>query len=1054
MSSGYTKNPKTGELIKILQLETSLWRDQKTLVWLDDVPTEPAATPNQWMRWDIGATSIAAAERLAAAGLEPSLVACLDDDATVKQWLQAGAWSKYHLIAVRKSFVDWMGIEELVKLKVTNMLCLDEVAQLYPYTGPVWDGTTEDAKICIALALRFGRSFPIAPTTYRVSLAAQRGLRCEAELQAPPQLIWITQAYTPSKARRAREIQACLKALEESPVIDKLVLLNESASTTAPTSPQAEQHIVGRRLHYSDVIRWIRDEAPPNALVAFANSDIVPDADSFRALWSVDLLSKPRFLALLRWETESLSDEHRAAAQLFGPRADSQDTWIVGARQVQEGGFADLTPFEFPFGQAGCDNALTLEMLRKKFAVANPALTLKTYHYHSSQVRTYDPLDVVAKPAYLYISPSGLHDMEPRIQLKASRSITPASFDRPVRGPLSAAQARTFCTMVARATEQQVLLDPIGPNTWQPPKTPLYELQDAFQSRDGLVFTYDSILVGPTKASAKAWSESQLSSMAASVSADTAVAVPLSNSVATNPTEFVLSYLAKVLYTQKVMGWDTSEFWCSRVKPIAEALSAFRWPSREVPVLSRDENQQAWCKKIVAWMPQDGATGLVSREEIQALREAFGFGGVAWAAEPDAGQKRVVLVVDGVWLTDEVADELELALESDSLTTKIVWAGRTSLEPLLRSLRGAWGIVVADRQLAGWSWVLPKAARIWEIQSEMEPRADILHMAAAAEQEHRLLITPKGQPTAADREAMVKKLVTDIKAAAGAAPAAEPVAQAAPRSPPPLIMPTGHKGFFAHAGDSFRELARMWAERGYVTIQESATAHNCWLGAVGETLLYDRPTLEWLRKSPAVEQTWTRAALFGNPEPPSKGSSWFFWPRRPRLVEDAVTAGIGSSSFETRKHNLVFYGRSENAVQHARRHKADWSKVCDDFYHIEGSTEYPFSPQEYLKRLANAKFGLCLAGYGRKCHREVECMAMGCVPIVASEVDMENYYEPPQVGVHYLRVENPEEVKHILATLTPERWTAMSAACRDWWRRNASAEGSWRLTERLAAAKT
>ena len=29
-------------------------------------------------------------------------------------------------------------------------------------------------------------------------------------------------------------------------------------------------------------------------------------------------------------------------------------------------------------------------------------------------------------------------------------------------------------------------------------------------------------------------------------------------------------------------------------------------------------------------------------------------------------------------------------------------------------------------------------------------------------------------------------------------------------------------GFFGHAGDSFRELAAMWAERGYVTIQPTS----------------------------------------------------------------------------------------------------------------------------------------------------------------------------------------------------------------------------------------
>ena len=97
-----------------------------------------------------------------------------------------------------------------------------------------------------------------------------------------------------------------------------------------------------------------------------------------------------------------------------------------------------------------------------------------------------------------------------------------------------------------------------------------------------------------------------------------------------------------------------------------------------------------------------------------------------------------------------------------------------------------------------------------------------------------------------------------------------------------------------------------------------------------------------------------------------------------------------------------------------------------------------------------AKWGLCLAGYGAKCHREVECMAMGCVPVVAPEVDMTSYAEPPQEGLHYFRVVSPEDAASVKA-VTAERWTVMSAACRDWWRRNASVDGMWELTKRLTA---
>jgi len=148
----------------------------------------------------------------------------------------------------------------------------------------------------------------------------------------------------------------------------------------------------------------------------------------------------------------------------------------------------------------------------------------------------------------------------------------------------------------------------------------------------------------------------------------------------------------------------------------------------------------------------------------------------------------------------------------------------------------------------------------------------------------------------------------------------------------------------------------------------------------------------------------------------------------------------------------VFYGRSENVVQRKRRTTADWESACDDFSHrISTNEKYPYTHTEYLERLANAKFGLCLAGYGNKCHREIECMAMGCVPVVAPEVDMIHYANPPEEGLHYFRVTSPEEALAV-TSITPDRWVVMSAACKDWWQKNASAEGSWKLTQSLSSS--
>jgi hypothetical protein len=169
------------------------------------------------------------------------------------------------------------------------------------------------------------------------------------------------------------------------------------------------------------------------------------------------------------------------------------------------------------------------------------------------------------------------------------------------------------------------------------------------------------------------------------------------------------------------------------------------------------------------------------------------------------------------------------------------------------------------------------------------------------------------------------------------------------------------------------------------------------LDGVGQTLLYDRPTLDWLFASPPEEQKW-KLALFGNPAPTEvggAGKSWFFWPRRPRLVEECVAKGLPQTSWENRTKSLVFYGKIENKVQEKRRKQYDWSSVCDEYEVADGETApYKYTQQQYLEELSKSRFGLCLAGFGKKCHREVECMAMGCVPVCATEVDINKYANP------------------------------------------------------------
>jgi hypothetical protein len=69
-------------------------------------------------------------------------------------------------------------------------------------------------------------------------------------------------------------------------------------------------------------------------------------------------------------------------------------------------------------------------------------------------------------------------------------------------------------------------------------------------------------------------------------------------------------------------------------------------------------------------------------------------------------------------------------------------------------------------------------------------------------------------------------------------------------------------------------------------------------------------------------------------------------------------------------------------------------------------------------------------------------MAVGTVPVVAPDVDMTNYVNPPEEGVHYIRLKSfdPDEARSV-TKLPEDSWKKMSEAAHKWWKENSSMEG-------------
>ena len=104
-------------------------------------------------------------------------------------------------------------------------------------------------------------------------------------------------------------------------------------------------------------------------------------------------------------------------------------------------------------------------------------------------------------------------------------------------------------------------------------------------------------------------------------------------------------------------------------------------------------------------------------------------------------------------------------------------------------------------------------------------------------------------------------------------------------------------------------------------------------------------------------------------------------------------------------------------------------KFVEKFYLTKGSS-YKFTPQQYMSLLQESKFGLCLRGYGSKCHREVELMAFGTVPLITDEVSTDYCFEFKE-NIHYFKINKPEDIIKIINETSKEKWEEMSNNCKN-----------------------
>lgn len=728
---------------KLITLQAPTVRTQRTLIWLrSQDPSVP------WRRWDGVVVGLDAYRRWKSAGTARIVCLIVTELSGAKAEADEELAELYHAakdvtLVLLSDRVVRRKSEEFWKENFDNVLNLEEWSETYPFLAPAWNGSAEDAVWMTAIFCRYSRVVDGPHEGMESRAAVDQEIVRVWNLRPPP--LWlVTQWYSPASKARRHELRTCLERNVACPWVDRVVLLHESAATigglphvTDPTKIHSQN--IGRRLRYSDFLRYVQsDEVPRDTMVALCNADIYVD-EEMAELWKVDLSG--RLLALLRWDDVGHGPTDPSTA-LFGPRADSQDTWIVWSTTVKDHAEKTWSAADFFLGQPGCDNAFAGVMMRNRFLLTNPAMSVKTYHLHNSKVRTYHASDTIRSPLYINLVPTYLTDTRQEIVPKGSpRCICNELVAFEVKSS-SLSNEITYCTMLEK--EGRYKWEPQVENHLFEPAIPVYSWKNAAVTPNGLVYDLHRIYTGRHAMAEERynyWKDSMVDLFTPLHSRPMMIALPLADPArifGATLDHYLVFYFSHVL--RILQEYPGAAFWIpvGAGPTLLEGYASAAGITAE-QMVAWEGMKGCWADQVVGFLPGP-ATTEVSREGIAALRLARS------AAFAESNPVCVVCTDDSICTEEFVNTMLRPLIEKTPGWTVRCISARGRSEEEQRILRDAsvyvhlGGKEKCDPRV----WMLSPHTKVVEFQQELKMDGEMYHLCVMAELCPWILLLSKG----------------------------------------------------------------------------------------------------------------------------------------------------------------------------------------------------------------------------------------------------------------------------------------------------------------------
>ena len=713
---------------KLLNLSTPIIRNQRTLIWLQNQTT----TVN-WSKWDSIVTSIDSYKYWSQYTKIVGII-ITDIKSNPDEFLK-------ELFDVSKKVPFILISQNILSLKTQNywsenfdnILNLDNIHDQYPFIQHQWDGTTNDAVTIFGILCRYNRIVDCSPSTSRLS-GAPTNISFSQGIH--PNETWVfTQFFKHKDTTRFKEIKECLIKNCACPHIDKIVLINEKDYTSEfsgiPGAKKIEQFISGRRLTYANFLQYVNDIVPTNVFSILCNSDIY-FGDSLLDLHKINMEDK--MLGLLRWDVGPNGLDGNA--KIFGPRADSQDTWIFLSNSIKARSW-NYSKFNFQLGQAGCDNAFAGHILRNKFLISNPALSFKTFHLHNTNIRNYDKNDFIRTDIYVNLAPTYIIDSKQ--ELVPSNTHIMLSNDLVSFEVKSSSMSNeiTYCTMLEK--EGRYKWEPSVENNYFEAAIPIYKWNKCTVTPNGLVYDLYNIYTGKHSEEERFnyWASANVDILTPLQKRNKMFAIPFKNTdVFHHPDVYILNYMSRCARLLKM--FPETSFW---IPPqFAEYLDFFYWGVKNLNAVLFDENTACYSDEVIGLLPGPQSLELGS-EDIVALRDLY----PSWIKKP---LRNICSVVLGQQITTKFAEE---TISKFLLEKNEDWSIRYVSETEYASYDSLIGsslciFIGGQKTQKFWSklWALPEECCVIEFQQELKIDGEFQHLAHIAGFKSWVLLLSKG----------------------------------------------------------------------------------------------------------------------------------------------------------------------------------------------------------------------------------------------------------------------------------------------------------------------